>query len=382
MLAVWLPFVMANITVVARADTAIDAFYRADFLYNHSGGIETGSTYLDDAVLTFETDLEDRFGMAGATSFVSLLWNNNNTFSDQYVGDLQVISNIDAEKALRIYELWYEQPVADSVTLRFGLYDLNSEFDAIDTSGLFINSSHGIGADYGQSGQNGPSIFPVTSLTARFDWQISGASNLRYAILDGVPGDPDDPSKTTIDLGDGDGVLHALEFNQVLASGTRVGVGTWLYSANFDRIDGNGQDGGNAGFYGFVDMPLKSVVDDGFGLAGFLRYGTANDEINVLGRYFGGGVVATGLIRSRPDDQIGFAIASARVGDPFQRAADLEGAPADSHETNIELTYSTHLNDWLRIQPNIQYVINPGADKALGNAFVFGIRFEVSASSR
>jgi len=365
----------------AEAETTIEAYYKADILYNSSGGIETGATFLDDAGLSFETDLAAVSGVDDATMFVSLLWNNGNTFSDQYAGDLQTVSNIDAEKALRIYEFWYEQPVSAAVGLRFGLYDLNSEFDAIDTGGFFINSSHGIGPDYSQSGEAGPSIFPVTSLTARFDWQISAASNLRYAILDGVPGDPDDPSKTTIDLGDGDGVLHALEYNHVLDGGTRFGAGAWMYSADFERIDGGGEDDGNSGIYGFVDTPLKSSDQDGFDLTAFLRYGVANDDINMLDSYLGGGIVATGLIRTRPEDQFGLAFSSARVGDPAMRVARLAGTVLASHETNIEFTYSTQINSWLRLQPNIQYVVNPGADKALDNALVLGIRFEMAAST-
>ena len=46
----------------------------------------------------------------------------------------------------------------------------------------------------------------------------------------------------------------------------------------------------------------------------------------------------------------------------------------------IELTYSTQLTDWLRVQPDVQYVINPGADRSLDNALVIGIRFEFSNS--
>src|SRR3546814_3364842 len=37
-------------------------------------------------------------------------------------------------------------------------------------AGLFIGSPHGIGTDFAQSGQNGPSIFPSTSLAARVQW--------------------------------------------------------------------------------------------------------------------------------------------------------------------------------------------------------------------
>jgi porin len=33
---------------------------------------------------------------------------------------------------------------------------------------------------------------------------------------------------------------------------------------------------------------------------------------------------------------------------------------------------------WLSVQPNIQYVINPGADAQIKNATVLGVRFEMS----
>lgn len=371
--------IFANAT--SHAETTIEAYYTGEFLYNSTGGIDTGGTYLDDAGLLFETDLGDLFGSADATLFVYLLWNNNNTFSDQYVGDLQGVSNIDAERALRIYELWYEQPLSDAVSLRFGLYDLNSEFDAIDTAGFFINSSHGIGPEYSQTGEAGPSIFPVTSLAARLGWSIDDANTLRYALLDAVPGDPDDPSRTAIELGDGDGVLHALEYNYTFAGGARIGVGTWLYSEEFERVDGNGSDDGNAGYYGFIDAPLLSSGDGGVDLAAWLRYGVAEDSLNVLDSYFGGGFVATGLVASRPDDQVGVAVASARVGNPFRRAVAAAGGRADSDETKIELSYGLQVNEWLWLQPNIQYVINPGADPAQDDALVLALRFQATASS-
>ena len=78
-------------------------------------------------------------------------------------------------------------------SLLLGLYDLNSEFDVIETAGLFLNSSFGIGAEYGSSGRNGPSIFPATSFGARLSGQPVQSLFIRGAVLDGVPGDPPPP---------------------------------------------------------------------------------------------------------------------------------------------------------------------------------------------
>jgi porin len=373
------------VSSVATADTNLEVYYTGELLHNAKGGIDTRSAYMSDAGLTIESDLDALFGGSGAKIFAYLLWNNGSTFSDRYVGDLQVVSNIDAERAVRVYELWYEQTVADNLSLRFGLYDLNSEFDVIESAGLFLNSSHGIGAEYGQSGLNGPSIFPVTSLSIRFETSIGGSGSLRYALLDGVPGDPDDPSKTTIDLGGGDGVLHALEYNYLSVGGARFTLGGWLYSADFDRVDGSLdgsgdplRDDGNGGIYASADAPMYSSPDSGLEINGFIRYGIANDTLNPLRSYLGAGAVLTGLIESRPDDQFGIAVASARVGDAY--ATQFATGGLDSRETSIELTYSTQMTDWLRLQPDLQYVINPGLDRDLDNALVLGLRFEFSAA--
>lgn len=363
----------------ATAQATIDAYYRADVMHNASGGLKTGSAYFDDAGLQFNAALAPLFGASDAKMFVYLLHNNRTTFSDTYVGDLQTVSNIDAVEATRIYELWYEQSWTDEFSLRVGLYDLNSEFDSIDTAGLFLNSSHGIGPDYSQSGLNGPSIFPNTALAVRGNWQLNDSSSFRVAVLDGVPGDPDDPSKTAIRLSGDEGVLTALEYNFVAARGARFGVGGWSYSAKFDRVDSPQQKSGNDGIYGFVDTPIYKSSSNGLSVNGFLRYGVANDKLNILGSYLGGGVTMMGLLADRPDDQLGLAFGNAQIGSTWKDVVAAAGGRVDSAETNIEVTYRTQLNRWLTLQPTIQYIANPSADPTLDNALVIGLRFEVNA---
>jgi porin len=347
-------------------------------MHNAAGGIREGSAYLQNLDITFEIDLERLFGIPNDVLFAYFLWNDDSTFSDRYSGDAQVVSNIDTDEAFRLYEFWYEHAFSDSLSLRLGLYDLNSEFDAIDTAGLFLNSSHGIGADYAQTGQNGPSIFPSTSLTARLAWHFTERSSLRYALLDAVPGDPDDSSATSIEFNSGEGALHAVEFNHTTAAGSRFGIGGFAYTASFDSIadvDATGapvRRDGNNGIYGFLDMPVFDNPETGKSATAFFRYGMAEETLNPLDSYMGAGIVFNGLASSRPDDQFGIAIASARAGSEFRLATG-----SASHETTIELTYSAQVNDWLRIQPDLQIVINPGIDRVHDDAYVVGIRFEL-----
>ncbi len=352
--------------------------YTGDWLHNVDGGVAEGSTLVQnvDAIFGFEPGGDGFFRSGSLTAH--LVWNGDNAFSERFPGDAQGISNIEAPGAVRIYQLWYDSALSTSTRLLFGIYDLNSEFDAIESGALFLNGSHGMGAEYSQTGLNGPSAFPITGLGARIAIDVGPRSVLRYALVDGVPGDPDDPTKTSLDVGGSDGVLHAVEFDHAFVSGPRVGVGGYLYSRSFETIDQVGadttrRDDGNGGVYAFVDAPLYRSDRSGRSVSGFLRVGVVNDEINPFGHYVGAGAVVTGLFANRPDDTFGVAVAAARTGSDFRRVAGASGG-----ETNVELTYSAQLTDWLMLQPDIQYIRNPSADPALDDALVIGLRLVLS----
>ena len=369
----------AALTVGNSQAGTLEAVYTADWLRNMDGGLRQDDAYLQRVDVVFETQIESVLGTAPATIFANVMYTDDTTFSDTIVGDAQVVSNIDTTDALRLFELWYEQSFGQ-LSARFGLYAVDSEFDVTETAQLFLNSSQGTGGDFAQSGLNGPSIFPVTSLALRLDWQFSSAAGLRYAILDGVPGDPDDPDRTRIDLGNGDGALHLLEFNSTFNDRLRLGLGYWRYSADFDYIDrqdalGNTLRGdGNDGWYVIGEGPVFNN-DAGSKVNAFLRYGQADDAFNDFSSYLGAGFVVDAPF-GQADAQLGFAIASVQAGDPLRRAA-----PAtDSRETILELTYSFPVTDWLRLQPDIQYVFDPGVDPTVSDAWVLGIRMEFGRS--
>lgn len=357
--------------------------YTGDIWANTSGGLRTGEKYLDNLDLTASIDAEKAFNIPGGTFFFYGLYNNNTTLSDTLLGDLQTASNIDTTTAFRLYEAWYEQVFADERgSFKVGLYDLNSEFDAIDAAGLFLNSSHGIGPDFSQTGQNGPSIFPVTSLGARLQFQLNDSVLLRAAILDGVPGSLGHTRRTAIKLGNGAGALMVGEI-EADRDGTVAAIGVWNYTSDFDHVldvDRTGaplRQGGNRGMYVEAERKFADAPEDP-GLAIFGRLGFAESELNQLSRAAGAGVSYQGLLADRPDDTLGLAIAHATNGSPFRSAARLAGSPVGKSETNFELTYRAPVTEWLTVQPDAQWIINPGTDPGLKNAFAVGLRFEIS----
>ena len=128
------------------------------------------------------------------------------------------------------------------------------------------------------------------------DKPIAG-SLVKFAALDGVPGDPAHPKRTSIRFDEGDGALLAWEVERAFEAGPRAGFGVWRYTARFERTRDAvaGVPGplrrGNGGFYSFVESPLWREAGGEQGLAGFLRVGFADDRVNPFSSYVGAGAV-------------------------------------------------------------------------------------------
>ncbi len=291
--------------------------------------------------------------------------------SATWPSDTQAVSNIETgTRALRLYEAWIDQKIGRHASLRAGLYDLNAEFDALDAAGLFVSSPNGIGTDFGQSGENGPSIFPSTSLAARLAVMPAEGWTLRAAVLDGVPGDPAHPRRTAIELGNGDGALLVGEVEAPLGGGKLL-LGHWRYTANFERNDGKGAGDGNEGTYIRAELPL--LERSGRTVDAFVRLGTARGRFNMFGRFADGGLTFGGWIPGREQDAFGIALAAAFTSDSHRAAT---GAAAS--EVAVEATYRAQLSRWLAIQPNIHYIRRPSADLRIADSLVLGIRAEAS----
>ncbi|APR54383.1 carbohydrate porin [Sphingomonas koreensis] len=344
--------------------------YTAELIGNAAGGLRRGARYLDNLDIVFEADLEKVAGWTGAQLHLYGLYNNGSSISD-WVGDSHAVSNIETGvRAFRLYEAWIDQKFGERVSLRAGLYDLNSEFDALDASGLFVGSAHGIGTDFSQSGQNGPSIFPSTSLAARIQVEPAKGWAARAAVLDGVPGDPARPGRTVVRLSKDEGALLVGEVQAPLGEGGKLLLGHWRYTARFDLTDGSGTATGNSGTYLRAELPLSAAP--GRRLDGFARFGTASGRFNMFDFFISTGLKFTGWIPGRDEDEFGIALAAGFTAEPWRTATGASAA-----EIAIEATWRTQLSPWLAVQPHAQYIRRPSADPSVADALVLGIRTEI-----
>lgn len=353
--------------------------YIGDYFSNLHGGIKKKSSILHNIDFNLSLDLYKSLGWKNAKLHTHFLGNYGNT-PNNFVGSIQGISNIAAPNTWKIFEFWIEQNLfEDKLSILFGLYDLNSEFDFRESSSVFINPSHGIGPDFSLTGKNGPSIFPTTSLSLRINYSISDNISLKMVTLDAVPGNLKSSKGTHILLDKKDGFLIATELNvfngyKIEDGYYKLAIGTWVYSEKFDRFDHTDIKSRNFGIYGFAEKFLLTEENNvGQGLIGFLRVGIAENNVNQICNYYGAGANYIGFIPGRDTEVLGIAVSASSNSNYFLNSLN----PNKKNEIIFELTYQINILNYFLFQPDVQYIMNPTFSKNK-DALVLGIRLNIS----
>jgi porin len=355
-----------------RKKAVFGASYITDLLGNIGGGERKGVAWMGRADLTAEID-GSLFGLDGATAFFDLMFTQGPDFSGEFVGDAQVVSNVQADRALRPFEAWLSVPLGGGLHLKSGLIDLNTEFDIQEVGGLFLNSSHGVGPEFSQTGVAGPSIFPATSVAFLLKADLPGWT-ARLGIFDAVAGRRSDPRRVALRFPGQEGALIVGELDVPITPAIKLQTGAWTYTSGFSALadfnsNGTPRRGSSHGGYFMLEHAAERPEDND-GLDAWARVGVASDTVNPVSLYLGGGATYGNAGR-----KFGLAVAHARLGDPAIVAGTGVRAP-NRAETAIEATASFRISDQVTIQPDLQYVINPGWEPSRSDALVAGIRFK------
>ena len=160
-LAVALAGMATALPVVAQEEEgssfSLNASYTGDIRRNTTGGLAVGNAYADSVDLGLVWVSEGLIPHARMTTSLSVMYLGGGDITGEYVGDLQGVNNLEAGNGWKLYESWVEFGFGESGnTLRAGVLDLNAEFDAPVTQGIFTASPFGIGTEFSQTGARGP----------------------------------------------------------------------------------------------------------------------------------------------------------------------------------------------------------------------------------
>jgi porin len=388
---------------------------RSEVWANVSGGGHQGLSYDGLTIAKLNLDLDALFGWKDGEFFTSAFDIHGHGPSRSFLGNQQLLSNIEATPSLKLYDLWFEQRfTGDKGSVRVGQEGANDEMMVSAYGGLFLNSSFGFpgmpAADLPSGGPNYPLATPFTralyNLTDKFTFV--GAAYTDDPAPPGT-GDPQarDRNGTTFRLNG-----HTLGFTELWYTPdpksppdlpTTYKLGAWYATGNFAdrRFDSSGgllaspastgqplNHVGDWALYGIVDQMVwqrPGAKDDGIGVFALVMAGPSNRNLSNL--YAEVGMNWHGPFEHHEGDTFGLAVAYLGIS-PVARqfsndlvAFGKAAAGYASNETVIEATYEALITGWLTLQPDVQYVINPNAgipngfgSTPLPNALVIGLR--------
>lgn len=395
---------------------------------NVSGGIRRGADYNGLTLISVGLDTQRALGWDGGTINVSALQIRGRSLSNDNLLNLQTVSGILAQPTTRLWEVWYQQSFLDGLfDVKLGQQSIDQEFITSQYSSLFLNTMMGWPMLPSADLYAGGPAYPLSSLGVRFRIQpASGLTALAGVFADNPPGGPfDDDSQLrgstrwggNFNLRTGALFIAELQYalnqpsNGDMDYGTRASglpgtykLGMWFDTARFpdQRFDNTGlslADPASSGvafmrrhnfsIYGVVDQMIWRPSDDSARALGvFARLMGAPGDRNLIDFSVNAGVVLKAPLPDRDNDSfgVGFGIAKISQG---ARGLDADTAsftgtafPVRTTETFIEVTYQYQVAPWWQVQPDFQYVFNPGGGilnpnnpaKRVGNAAIFGLR--------
>ncbi len=373
--------ILASLAAPAFAeDGAVDVSleYTADAMAVVDGGADHSANYLDNLDFTAQIDLEKAMNWQGASLTLRVLSNAGDRPNDA-AGTVSSVDNIETgAPAIRLYEAAIEQAIGDRISLRVGLIDLNSDFYATDSSGLLLGPNYGIGNELAATGPAGPSIFPSTALAARLNAKIGENGYVRFGVFNAQAGDPGDTAG--VDFSFDSGLILIAEAG--IEGPTRLVVGAWRYTNRQDDIretDGLGNPLQRTA-QGFYVMGEQRLFGDGEGRTGtgFLRYGISEGRTTPFKASLSAGLLITSAWPGRPDSAFSLGVVRGDLSNGYVLNQIGGGVNSGASETIVEMTYSDALTSRITVQPDVQYIDHPGADRDAGGEWLVGLRVTVS----
>lgn len=360
--------------------------YKADFLRLVDGGLERGGRPIGHLDLKLSVDLDKLAGWQDTTAFVNFLHDHGEKFNARRINSLLGVSNIEVPVDTgRLFHAWLQKEWHEGrFSLLGGLYPIDSEFQVLESAGVFIQPPYGPTADLSLT--RGPSIFNTSAFGVRAKWQSdSHGTYLQGAVLDGVPGDPAKPKGTHVKFAKGDGTMSIVELGAKAdkASGSaKYAIGLWSYSAKVDDLvdlDANGDPVRRRSSGGYI-LGERNLWQgaQGFDLTGFVRYSATDGYSTPIQSTVSAGMTINAPFAGRPGDTFGLAYTHAKIASRFRALQQTSGLTTTSYESSWELTYRYQASSRLGVQPVAQHYRNPGANAAVPNATVIGTRVEVT----
>ena len=141
----------------------------SEVLGNVTGGAQRGAAYDGLTQMALQLDTQRAFGWHGGTFNVSALQIHGSNLSASNLLTLQTASGIEADRATRLWELWYQQKFLDEdrLDIKIGQQSLDQEFMVSQNAGYFVNTMFGWPMVPSADLPGGGPAYPLSALGVR-----------------------------------------------------------------------------------------------------------------------------------------------------------------------------------------------------------------------
>ncbi len=398
--------------------------YTSNLAGNPVGGLRQGFTYTDNIGFGVAFDLEKLAGWHGAKFTVSALDRNGTSLSQEYIGNQFTVQQVYGGQRLMFYAVHLEQKFwDDKAQLKVGRFATGDDFASSPVYWLYMNN----GID------GNPQALPVNAQFSAYPWAV-WATRLRldptpewnaqlgvYQVSNRTFDQAYHGLNMSMQSSDGLMVLGQIgwtpEFckrpvpraasaesgkTTIQPSKGRVTFGEEKNPAPSDQ-DMRGLPGHYwfGGYYSSWEYPQFGTSSTAVGAYGFYWHGdqmiyqespgsaqgftlwtafVLSPEQNTAKMPFqwNGGALYRGLLPTRDNDSLLFGLAYGNFSNDYGDAGLAYDGDAVSYEMALEWGYRVQVSDFIYLQPDVQYIIQPGGTGSIPNALVLGAQIGVS----
>ncbi len=372
---------------------------------NPTGGRSQGFAAANSMGMQMIVDFSKFSKLQGLQFVTSGIWRVGESLTNNHLGNIFSVQQVFGGSNLRLYQFYLQQMLfEDQLTLqvgRMGAFDnffsssaywayMNNGFDG-NPVGIFLNVPA-----FGQM------VYPTSSWGMFGKW--TGPKNFWYIQAGAYLPDSSNGNNASngmnwtfnTDLGTTVLVQGGVAPNGNVGDPGLPGtysLGVFFSSGKQPTFSANPSQRKNVGVYLMLQQTLwadssvenqertRNLIGPGAynGLSFFSAMVISPDsEINRFPFFMNNGLIWQGMIPDRPDDFASIGVTWGPVGQDFSNFQQASGAPAQSHETVFEANYRWQATPFFFIQPNLQYVFNPGATGRISDALVLGAQIGVT----
>ncbi len=366
----------------------------SDMAGNVSGGRSTGFAEANNLGINLLFDLTKLAKIPGASFLVSMAQRNGDSLTQDHIGNVFSVQQVYGGQTFHLIDVaWLQELLNGRIEVALGRIAAGDDFlvsqynylwqqNAFDGNpvGIFFNAP-------------GMSAYPAATWGTRIKVKPTPRSYVMGGVYNGDPtirADTYNGANFSMNgpvfvMGEAGYQLNGLPGDSSYLGNYKAGF--WYDNSEFTDFNsvGHGTPSttkrGGWGAYTLFDQVIlpfgERKMQRGLGVFGSVT-AAGDPSISQMPWFFTAGVICRGPLAIRPTDLLGIAFAYGQFSSDLNDAQEREHLVDPSilpqtHEAVVECSYRLRFyKNSFFVQPNVQYIINPGATGIYNDALVLG----------